>query len=513
MSPKTWLPDWSHYPEQLTPLSATVWFEAIGHGIHESMRTLRGPFGGFEARTDAGWAYEGELEPEWEPEAGALRRAALDLPRVWDAELRPRAHAITAELHALRPERAGSPDVRSLFDRMWSLVLEQWVLHFLAVIPAQAGIEMAFDAYRDDQDKTDPLAPYRLLDGPNETMEADAALRHMADRARELDLADIVSAYPVEVVTDRLRELGSGREWLHELDAYLRHYGGRARLHELSLPREVEQPRMTFESLRLFLESGDRSAPTPTHVDGVPEASSALADMLSSARFCYALKENHVYHIDYPGLLATREVLLGFGRRLLAEGLLASTDDVWMLRRTELRDVLVGEGTPDLHPLIQERRSELADGLVRGPKPYLGDPPEERKRDALLEKFYGHGGGRGRPDFLQGEGASPGSAEGVARIVVGPDDFQRVRAGDVVVALTTTPAWTPLFSSLAALVTETGGVLSHAAIVAREYQLPAVVGAQGATRLIPDGARLLVDGAAGTVTVLTASGSGDSDGH
>jgi pyruvate,water dikinase len=101
----------------------------------------------------------------------------------------------------------------------------------------------------------------------------------------------------------------------------------------------------------------------------------------------------------------------------------------------------------------------------------------------------------------------------VARIVAGPDDFRRVRSGDVLVALTTTPAWTPLFSSLAALVTETGGVLSHAAIVAREYRLPAVVGAEGATRLIPDGATLLVDGSAGTVTVLTGSGSGDPDGH
>ena len=513
MSPKTWLPDWSHYPEQLTPLSATVWFEAIGHGINESMRTLRGPFGGFEARTDAGWAYEGELEPGWDPEEGALRRAALDLPHAWEAEIRPRAHAITAELHALRPERADSTDVGSLFDRMWSLVLEQWVLHFLAVIPAQASIEMVFDAFPNAVDATDPLAPYRMLDGPNETMEADAALRNLAHRARELDVADIVAEYPVEVVIDRLRELGSGREWLGELDGYLRRFGGRARLHELSLPREVERPQMTFESLRLFLESGDRSGPTPNHHDGVPDGSDALADVLPAARFGYALKENHVYHIDYPGLLATREVLLGFGRRLLAEGLLASLDDVWMLRRTELRDVLVDGETQDLQRLIQERRDELAEGLVRGPKPYLGTPPEERGREALLEKFYGRGGGGSRPGFLQGEGASPGSGEGVARIVAGPDDFRRVRAGDVLVALTTTPAWTPLFSSLAALVTETGGVLSHAAIVAREYRLPAVVGASGATRLIPDGARLLVDGAAGTVTVLTALGSGDPDGH
>ena len=59
--PATWLPDPSHYPEQMTPLSATTWFEAVGRGLHEAMRELRGPFGGFEARTELGWAYEGEL--------------------------------------------------------------------------------------------------------------------------------------------------------------------------------------------------------------------------------------------------------------------------------------------------------------------------------------------------------------------------------------------------------------------------------------------------------------------
>jgi pyruvate,water dikinase len=81
-------------------------------------------------------------------------------------------------------------------------------------------------------------------------------------------------------------------------------------------------------------------------------------------------------------------------------------------------------------------------------------------------------------------------------------DFRRVRGGDVVVCTTTTPAWTPLFASIAGLVTESGGILSHAAVVAREYRLPAVVGTEVATRVIPDGATVRVDGASGEVRVL-----------
>ena len=71
---RTWLPDPSHYPEQMTPLSATVWFEAMGRGVHEAARELRAPFGGFATRLELGWAYEGELEPDWEVDRGVLGR-------------------------------------------------------------------------------------------------------------------------------------------------------------------------------------------------------------------------------------------------------------------------------------------------------------------------------------------------------------------------------------------------------------------------------------------------------
>jgi hypothetical protein len=79
----TWLPDPSHYPEQMTPLSATVWFEAMGRGVHAAARELQAPFGGFETRLELGWAYEAELAPEWEPDRRVLERAALELPERW----------------------------------------------------------------------------------------------------------------------------------------------------------------------------------------------------------------------------------------------------------------------------------------------------------------------------------------------------------------------------------------------------------------------------------------------
>jgi len=104
------------------------------------------------------------------------------------------------------------------------------------------------------------------------------------------------------------------------------------------------------------------------------------------------------------------------------------------------------------------------------------------------------------PDALRGTPGSHGTVTGTARTVRGPSDFGFVQPGDILVCLYTDPAWTPLFRIAAGVITETGGALSHAAIVAREYGIPAVLGVSDALNLITSGARLTLDGTAGTIT-------------
>src|ERR687883_1513060 len=503
--PKTWLPDPSHYPEQMTPLSATVWFASMGRGLHEAMRELAGPFGGFETRTELGWAYEGQLEPDWKHEPAVLREAALTLAERSERELRPRVEALTREQEAMRPEEPPPAEAATLLDRLLEIVREQWTIHFLVVVPAQIAMELLHDRCVQLLGDDDPLAPYRLLEGlPNESTIADRELTRLAERARELRVDRLVREHAPGDALVRLPQVQDGRRFLHQLDAYLLRYGGRARWHELSLPREAESPQLTLESIRLLLEAPQR----PTSQVGAErerfEAETLarapeLREVLEPVKAAAPLKETHTYFIDYPALLATREALVGFGRRLAAEGALAAPGDVWMLSAAELREAVL-EWRP-LHELVAARRDELSRGRREGPRPFLGDPPAEQERHVVLEKFYGPGGD-GAGAAVRGVGASPGVAEGRARLVSGPSDFGRVEPGDVLVATTTTPAWTPLFPSLAALVTATGGILSHAAVVAREYRLPAVVGATNALDGLPDGARVRVDGSTGVVVVL-----------
>ncbi len=109
------------------------------------------------------------------------------------------------------------------------------------------------------------------------------------------------------------------------------------------------------------------------------------------------------------------------------------------------------------------------------------------------------------PVLVTGVPSSPGQARGPARLMRSVDDFARMRPGDVLVCRTTDPAWTPLFRLAAAVVTETGGLLSHAAIVAREYRIPAVVGAAHAMSQLDDGTPVCVDGTLGTVTAANGT--------
>ena len=150
------------------------------------------------------------------------------------------------------------------------------------------------------------------------------------------------------------------------------------------------------------------------------------------------------------------------------------------------------------------RRGEWGILLETEPPGYIGDLPNVLD-DYILNHFWGI---RGRTQLdskdtkIEGFGASQGIAEGVARHVGGIEDFARVEVGEIIVCHSTSPAWTPLFSKISAVVTDQGGTLSHAAITAREYGIPAVLGTAHATRLIHNGDRLRVNGTAGTVEVL-----------
>jgi pyruvate,water dikinase len=230
--------------------------------------------------------------------------------------------------------------------------------------------------------------------------------------------------------------------------------------------------------------------------------------------------EEHKFFCDYWFLTRWWNKIREFGALLAEHGFLEQGEDVFQLSRTEVGEALDelvltwstgGEALGPKHwPPIVARRKEILERLADWtPPPALGAVPEAVNDPALVmlwgvttERVHEWARSAEGGMELTGTAASPGVAEGPARVVKTVGEIADVREGEILVCTITSPAWAPIFTKIKAAVTDIGGVMSHAAIVCREYGLPAVVGTGRATAQIRTGQLLRVDGSAGTVSVL-----------
>jgi phosphohistidine swiveling domain-containing protein len=195
-------------------------------------------------------------------------------------------------------------------------------------------------------------------------------------------------------------------------------------------------------------------------------------------------------HFELTRLFPTlRRMLLELGDRWSEEGLIERPDDVFFLTWGQLCAAV--ESPDPIHLVVQANRAQYETNKRR-PWPIVIRGDEEIYADST------------HPDETLDQGqkgvaGSPGLVTGTARVIRGPEEFDRLQNGEILVAPLTNPVWTPLFAIAGGIVTEVGGILSHGAIVAREYGIPAVMGVAGVTRLVSEGQILTVDGNNGTV--------------
>ena len=324
---------------------------------------------------------------------------------------------------------------------------------------------------------------------------------------------------------------GADAEFARAFAAYQREYGYRAVRYEVADPTVAELPGLTLGLIRDQLTRGydpqaDDAASEACRAEAEREARSRLtarpaADRrrferaLARARRAYPVREDNEFVTISGPIALVRLAALESGRRLARRGQIGNRDDVFFLEPAEVRAALrSGDGQRDL---VVRRKGERAWVLAHpGPPSYGRDPgpppsfdplPAEARfaMKALLWTVDLIFGPQAPTDTardgerLRGVGVSAGRYTGPARIVQDESEFGKVRAGDVLVCPITSPVWSVLFASIGALVTDTGGLLSHPAIIAREYRVPATVATGCATRLLHDGELVTVDGTAGTV--------------
>lgn len=250
---------------------------------------------------------------------------------------------------------------------------------------------------------------------------------------------------------------------------------------------------------------------------GVPEQHrQEFDDLLAEARLTYHLRDERGVYSDIWASGLMRRAALAAGRRLAANGRLHEAEHVVDAGLDEMGALLTTSGGPSADELAARahyRKTHSAKDApaVLGPPPQhppdpSGLPPAPRRlmtaMGFAMSSLFGSSELEHEEHLLRGLAASPGVYEGPARRISGPAEFDRIVQGDVLVTGATSEAFNILLPLLGAIVTNSGGLLSHSAIVAREYGIPGVVGTRDATERVPDGARVRVDGDAGEVTLL-----------
>jgi rifampicin phosphotransferase len=548
----------THYPRPLSPLGRSLLLPAANAGFRHMCarfgllvetveeRVIGGrvylrvvPLGGRERRPPPAWAlpFLIRLHPSLKRRVGVCVEAVrTDLAgrciERWHGEWQPE---LQDRLARLRDAETGSMSDAELDEHLAAindLIHRSQRIHMLLNHSVNVLLaELAFAA-RDllgwNDDRTLSLVA-GLSDASSAPARAVSRLAEAASTRPEVK-ALLAQGAAAEAV------LAGGREFAAAFGEFQRWYGMRTIGYDVADPTLAERPDLilrqvhdAMSAVRQGSEPGEvaarrrdaREAAERVLADGAPEYAERLERALRQAELAYPVREEHGVLDTMMPLALARHAALELGRRLSSRGQIRDPADVFFLEIDEARFALSSGATQSrrIHQRKQERERELAQP---GPASY-GEPSPLPTLDPLpaevrfmheavdwsYQRVFAPDAGSGRPEdpsTLRGKGASPGRFTGTARVIRDESGFDRIRDRDVLVCPTASPVWSVLFPRLGALVTDTGGTLSHCAIVAREFGIPAVVATGNATHTLRDGQTVTVDGAAGTVMVHAEKG-------
>ncbi len=492
---------------------------------------------GAEPRLIHGFIYQKIISRELAPEAvpgvlaaadAAVRRGYVDLQGRWEKEWLPEIHDHLGALDGFDSGAAPLPALLAHLGEVRRRVVRLWELHNELLLPVIVALSDFDQAYRDLFPEAKPLDAYELLAGfANKTVEANLHLWELGrEAARSPSLRALVVDGPPEALAAALAGSDEGRALWSRIKEYSFAYGERNDDLFLDRPTWVEDPTPILRGLREAVLQPDRDLAVELRQQAsrrearLGEVRAALAShprpvveefeaLLRAAQTATVLSEDHHFWIDCKVTHHARRVAVEVGHRLAERGALDAAADVFHLSLAELETLAdPAAASAHLHASIAAQKAEAARFAGVTPPMILGVPRPFLPMDcAVMRASFKFSGnfmappGEG-PD-LQGMPGSAGKVTGPARIVRTLDDAGRLKPGDILVASFTLPSWTPFFASAAGVVTNIGGMLCHAAVVAREYGIPAVVGTARATEVLRDGEIIEVDGDMGVVRRMT----------
>ena len=532
-----------HWSRGMTPLAAFAWGQdGYCWGTQHAAEALPLPPGRGVTSRFAGTHLYGSAIPETDPrEVGArANRLGTNLPHflqnyrsIWEAG-RDELEATWEHFQNIDLTQVPTGDFAGLLTQARRYHQRSMEIHFGVMYPMLVNFLGFYGACAEMGIDTNQVGKF-LQGEDTKIMETDRGLAQLAIKAKAAGLREVFEANDGTTLRRALSQHGgSASQWLTDFDDFLQVYGHRQEATcDVGVPSWLEDNQIPLDMIRSFVlreDDHDFEAAARNAVQEREEAIDAARSGLTkeeqgvfdsglatnqAANFPW-WQDDHNYYIDLKVMIPLRKACQELSDRLGGE----HKDDLLYLFWPELMDVAAGRPyRGELSSLVHDRRQYFDHwGAKRGEMPkVLGTVPETVEDPVLIEIFglnpasirAVQNPNAREETTLSGLAAAKGQATGVARVLQSSDDMHRLEPGSILVCESTSPSWTPAFGKIAGAVCDGGGMLSHAAIVGREYGVPTVTACGIATFAIKDGDTVQVDGSAGTVTVLKRAADAD----
>ena len=561
-----WFRDGMHFPEPVYPFDfVTADSPYLCLGQANSRIFMVPPALGIDHRVLYGWVYMspnsvadeaeiGRRAAEFQKRAGYYFQNWNDLYDRWQKKVEAEIAAIRdlevpdlpeQEDEAVVTEGRGIGSGHTLlvaYNRLLESVDRIWQYHFeflnLGYAAYLAFYQLCKEAFPDIADQ----AIAKMVAGVDVVLfRPDEELQRLARMAIGMGIGDAIrSAANEDELRAALATSSEGRDWLADWDGtkepWFNYSNGNGFYHHHR--SWIDDPAIQLGGVQSYIQriaagddvarplaavSAERDRITAEYRELLPDDTTRTAfdEALGLSRVVFPYVESHNFYVEHWYHTLFWNKVREFGDLFVRSGFLEARDDIFYLQRHELSDALVdlrlawaagsvGRGPGYWPPIVAERKRIMEAMRGWSPPPALGAVPESITEPMTImlwgittERVKEWAAGSGENgSSLNGFAGSPGVVEGVARVVMDVRDVGKLEEGEILVAPVTSPSWTPVFGKVAAAVSDIGGIMSHAAIVAREYGMPAVVGTGNATARISTGDRIRVDGDQGVVTIL-----------
>lgn len=539
-----WFYDDLHCPNPISPLYYDVggWWDCEGRWGADCTymyQRFGAPIGqAWIAKKIGGYVYSAVVPPETDADkigpmfdyyTKVMPIYADTFMDRWNKEYVPRLLQMHKAMLDFDFENKSLPEIMIHMEDCLDMKSEAFRIHWIINL-AQFQASSNFSAvYEQVMGKSDPVEIGKINVSPKDrNWDSLKALWEMKEYVKSIPAlkALFTSANAAEIM-NKAAAIEGGTKLLEMVDAYREEYGFKAMYtHEFIYKTWYEDPTPVYEAVRGYVASDyDFNKEYQTCMDEQKKAIEGLYARVSEpeqlAKLKYALNlcvkmapltPDHHFYIDQGIYSHMRVMFVQIGKAMVRAGILEDPEDIFMLKYDEIRCATTSDYP--VKELVKTRRAEMEAARKIHPQEWYGTATEWQVYNEPYKTLWGYphkfeAEMQEKADkieisktVIKGIPGCPGVQEGIAHLVSDPSELDSVKEGEILVCKMTNPAWVVSFSKIAALVTDTGGALSHPAVVAREFCVPCVVGTRRATQLIKNGDKVRVDGSHGVVEVI-----------